>query len=295
MDMDLRQIRMFVKVAEYGSITKAASALHMEQPPLSRNISHLEKRLGLTLFSRSHTGVTLTTTGRDIYAKSVDVLRNHEEFSAYTKRLSTSRSSYINIGLSDGMSANKKVISNINLFLRNNPTCKYTLFGGSQDTIVTRVLRGDIDCAVIWGQVRNMELSCIKYSRTRIYAAVNDDLFRRNCLYTDINTLMRENIIFYGGGEEAHMFKSIHEQFDGKAVASDVTMAARDIFSAITLVSLGLGCTIVPSEIITLPFDNVMYIPINGDDINCEVSIIYRKIDDIVPLKNFLAAFGLKK
>lgn len=43
--MDIRHLRYFVTVAEHGSITRAAEALGMEQPPLSQQIRQLEKTL----------------------------------------------------------------------------------------------------------------------------------------------------------------------------------------------------------------------------------------------------------
>lgn len=65
--MELRHLRYFEKVANYGSVSKAAAALTMTQPTLSRQILELEAELGHELFERSAKGVTLTAAGVGLF------------------------------------------------------------------------------------------------------------------------------------------------------------------------------------------------------------------------------------
>lgn len=61
--MDTEQIRDFLTVARYKNFSKAAEALYIGQPALSRRISALERQLGVQLFLRSNKAVELTPAG----------------------------------------------------------------------------------------------------------------------------------------------------------------------------------------------------------------------------------------
>ena len=59
--------RIFYFVAQYKSFTKAARALHNNQPNITRCMNNLEQELKCTLFLRSNKGIALTPEGRQLY------------------------------------------------------------------------------------------------------------------------------------------------------------------------------------------------------------------------------------
>ena len=64
MDLDLRLVRYFTVVAEHLNFGRAAAALHLAQPSLSRQIQRLEHELGVRLLDRTPQGSRLTEAGR---------------------------------------------------------------------------------------------------------------------------------------------------------------------------------------------------------------------------------------
>ena len=73
-DIDLRLVRYFTVVAEYGNFGRAAAALHVAQPSLSRQIRRLEDQLGVRLIDRTPQGSSLTEAGQAFLTEAKTLL-----------------------------------------------------------------------------------------------------------------------------------------------------------------------------------------------------------------------------
>lgn len=89
--MDSRLLRYFVAVAEEGSVSAAADALHITQPALSRQIRRLEQDLGLILFDRGELRLRLTPEGREFLETARTVLQAHAHAQDFADRLASGR------------------------------------------------------------------------------------------------------------------------------------------------------------------------------------------------------------
>ena len=76
--MEIRRLSYFVRIAEDGSLTKAAGVLRIAQPALSRQIRLLEEELGVSLFKRTARGMQLTEEGEHLRASVAGPLRAME-------------------------------------------------------------------------------------------------------------------------------------------------------------------------------------------------------------------------
>lgn len=102
--MNVLHLKYAVEVAKAGSISKAAEALYMNQPNLSRAIKELEASLGITIFGRSAKGMYVTPEGEEFLEHAKKILQQIDEMEAFYKAgvpaqqrfsLSAPRASYI--------------------------------------------------------------------------------------------------------------------------------------------------------------------------------------------------------
>lgn len=77
--MELRHLRYFEAVARHSHVTRAAAELHIAQPALSKQISQLERELGITLFDRVGRSLRLTEAGEALLPYARAILAQVEE------------------------------------------------------------------------------------------------------------------------------------------------------------------------------------------------------------------------
>jgi DNA-binding transcriptional LysR family regulator len=100
--VELRHLTYFSTVAELGSMSKAAAALHITQPSLSRQIADLERELRHRLFDRTSRGVVLTPAGAGLHSH-LEVLFSQVERIPEILRTFSQQKQLIRIGLPPGL------------------------------------------------------------------------------------------------------------------------------------------------------------------------------------------------
>jgi DNA-binding transcriptional LysR family regulator len=101
LDLDLRLVRYFTVVAEHRHFGRAAEALHVAQPSLSRQIRHLEQQLGARLLDRTPQGSRLTEAGEVFLPLARALLRSADQAAARTR--AAAQPSRITIGYTIGL------------------------------------------------------------------------------------------------------------------------------------------------------------------------------------------------
>ena len=95
---DTRQLRYFVALAEHLHFGRAAAALHISQPPLSRAIQGLEQQLGARLLARSKRKVELTPEGARLYEEAKRLLGQLERAAREVSAMAAGESGRLRLG-----------------------------------------------------------------------------------------------------------------------------------------------------------------------------------------------------
>jgi len=98
MPLELRQLRHVLALAQHGSFGRAAAALHMTQPALSRSLKLIESEIGSVLFDRSATGVTPTDQGRLLVRRARELVDAADELDREVSRQRVGGTDQLNIG-----------------------------------------------------------------------------------------------------------------------------------------------------------------------------------------------------
>jgi DNA-binding transcriptional LysR family regulator len=94
-DLDPAHIRSFLAIVRYGGYHRAADALHLTQPAISRHMRRLEEQLGEPLFVRRGRGVELTTFGERAAGELTEVLAAHDQALVRLARGSAAHSPFV--------------------------------------------------------------------------------------------------------------------------------------------------------------------------------------------------------
>ncbi|GAA2875544.1 LysR family transcriptional regulator [Actinoplanes cyaneus] len=97
--MDLREFRVFLAIAERGSLSGAARRLRVSQPAVSQTVAALEQQVGVELLERSSTGVRLTEAGVVLAGEARAVLARYEQALSAVGRFALSADTRLRVGV----------------------------------------------------------------------------------------------------------------------------------------------------------------------------------------------------
>lgn len=152
--MDSRRLRHFLAVYEHGTLGRAAAALHVTQPALSKSIRQLEQELQVKLFERTPSGVVATLHGQtlSLHAKVIEAeMRNAEREIA---ALSGAAKGTVTVGVTPSVAADLMP----RLFTRlrvERPGIHVKVMEGLMENHAPALRRGELD-VIIGGWMRGM-------------------------------------------------------------------------------------------------------------------------------------------
>src|SRR2546423_7977144 len=166
-DVDLRQLRYFVAVAEARGFRSASRALFVAQPALSSALQQLEGELGVELLHRTARGVALTDAGREFLTHAHSILRQTDEATAAMRECAR-RQPGIRVGAVAGILAASELTAPIVQDYRDGrPDLHLELAELSFCDQVSPLVSGHFDVALVRDPLVHVELEVIPIALER--------------------------------------------------------------------------------------------------------------------------------
>ena len=141
--MELRQLKYFVKVAEYLSFSKAARTLYISQSTLSQQIHQLEDELNILLFQRDSHSVSLTEAGKELLPHALDTLHSADSCFDRIRDLQQLLTGKLNIGVTYSFSP--ILTETLLAFMNKYPGVKLNIYYRSVEELIEMLRHRELD------------------------------------------------------------------------------------------------------------------------------------------------------
>lgn len=147
--MDLKQLEYFVRVAELGSFTRAAIALDVAQPALSRQVRLLEVELRQTLLTRNGRGAVPTEAGKLLLAHGRGILHQVERAKEELGRVRGALAGRVAVGMPPSL-ARLLTVPLTRAFRQQMPDATISISEGLSVAMQESLVNGRLDIAVLY-------------------------------------------------------------------------------------------------------------------------------------------------
>jgi DNA-binding transcriptional LysR family regulator len=144
MSIELRPLRNFLTLVELGSFGRAAAALQLSQPALTRSIQALERQLGADVVLRAPTGIVPTDFGRVLMQRARALLQLADEFDRDVLHSNTLQSGHVGVGAGP-YPAETIFVSALTRFVAAHPLIKVRLQVRAWDELLLRLRGRELD------------------------------------------------------------------------------------------------------------------------------------------------------
>ena len=155
----LRQLRVFLSVAEGRNFSRAGDGIGLTQPAVSRSIVELESQLGVRLLDRTTREVILTAAGHSLAARATRILEELDQTLLEISGLAAARAGKVRVASSPTLSANLMPAC-IAACAREAPDVRLMLLDRIQQDVLASVRNGEVDFGVVVEPPSSEDLHC---------------------------------------------------------------------------------------------------------------------------------------
>jgi DNA-binding transcriptional LysR family regulator len=287
--MELRHLRYFVAVAEEGSFTRAAERLGIKQPPLSLQIRQLEKEMGAPLFRRLTRRVELTGAGRLLLEEARNILDRVEHTKTDVRRRARGETGQMWIGTAGATYFEPLVTRITREYCAKYPDVVLYAEESSTLMLIGKVHAGKIDAAFAWcpfAESDDLVIMPIAEQDPVVMLPSGHQLERLTTV--PLAALANEKFFLFARRMNIGMYDAIVAACHRAGFRPVVGRELPHIFATFPVVAAGRGISIVPGCLTSVHVEGVSFRPIEGDAPRLRVSLIHRRDDNSVAVKNLV-------
>lgn len=262
MNIELRQLRYFVAVAEELHFGRAAARLHMTQPPLSQTIQALESTLGAALFHRSRRSVVLTAAGIALLPQAQRLLSETGALADLVQRAAAGKSG--RLALAFVSTADYSVLPPaLREFRERYPDVQIDLREATTDAQLEDLSQGRIDVGLLIPPLPDKlktELNYLKIlSEPLILAAPKGLPAIRGKTAVRLQAVGNMPLIIFPRHISPAFYDAILGCFRAAGLTPEIGQEAIQMQTIVSLVSAGMGIALVPQSVSNLKRPGVEY------------------------------------
>ena len=170
--MNLKQLEIFLAVAETGSFSRGAEATFITQSTVSQHISSLESDFGVRLLDRTGKGALLTEGGKVLFHHARQVITDIQAINQAMRRFKGVEDTDLRIGGSN-IPANYMIPELLPVLIERFPKLRLTLIQGDSRDILEKLGREEIELGVVGSRFDDDEFDFAPLGRDEISLVVN--------------------------------------------------------------------------------------------------------------------------
>ena len=289
MNLELRQLRYFVTVAEELHFGKAALRLHMTQPPLSQTIQALEQLLGAALFERSRRGVALTPAGLALLPEARRLLARAQELPQLVQRAAAGEVGRLTLAFVS--SADYSVLPPfLRAYRAAYPQVQITLQESTSDLQLDDLLHNRIDAGLLIPPLPDkakLELDYLPVLNEPLVLAVPAGLLPKKGKVA-LAALPPLPLIVFPRAISPALYDAIVSVFRDAGITPEIGQQAIQMQTIVSLVSAGMGMALVPQSVSNLMRPGVEYRALADAGPLVETGLAWRRDNASPVLRGFL-------
>lgn len=257
----LRQLRYFVAVAEELHFGRAATRLTMAQPPLSQQIKRLEDHVGVRLLERDRRNVSLTDAGRVFLQDARSVLEAVDGAARRARRVAAGEEGELTVAFAHSVMAHVLPVI-IRRFREEAPDVRLELRELSTAAQLSGVLAGELDLGFTREPLPDPGLLFHTVVREPLVVALPAGHPLASRVKVDVTELAGEPFVLFPPDVAAGLHARVLEVCSAAGFAPRVVQESREIHTTLSLVSVGVGVTIVPGHSTDVGRPGVVFRPL---------------------------------